>query len=121
METREVKEVIDIVTRNLRFYGSRFASLDDIVSDINDEIKRYAKLNCYYYVAEEPIVDDEVIDEHHEVRMRIERAHDDVRCLAGDHEVSVAFIKVRRAVVEFGGRQYWLILGYESERVVSDE
>jgi septation ring formation regulator EzrA len=117
----EADEVIRAVERNLRFYGSRFVNLDEMISDINEEIKRYAKLNCYYYVAEEPIVDDVIIDEQHNTVIRIERAYDDVRCITNDHEVSVAYVKIARAVVEVPSGQYWLILSYEVNRVVNDE
>jgi hypothetical protein len=109
--------VIDIIKRNLMFYSSRFASLDDVVGDINEEITKYAKAECYYYIAEEPLVEDEAIDEHHNVRMRIERAHDDVRCRIDNHEVIIAYVRVRRAVVELvSGVQYWLILSYKIEK-----
>jgi len=109
--------VIDIVKRNLQFYSSRFVSLDELANDINDEIKRYVSADCYYYVDEEPVVEDETHDEHHEVRMRIERASDDVRCRIDDNEVSVAYVRVRRAVVELtGGSQWWLILSYKIEK-----
>ena len=109
------KEVTDKITKilekYLRFYIMRFASLDDIISDINEEIRRYVS-DCYYYVAEEPFIVDEFEIEN--IRAMVERAHDDVRCRADDREVSIAYIKMRRAVIELpNGYQFWLIMSYE--------
>jgi len=104
-------EIIKILERNLRFYIMRFASLDNIVRDINSEIRRYVS-DCYYYVAEETIVENETEIEN--IRAMVERANDDVRCRVNDHEVCIAYIKMRRAVIELpGGRQFWLIMSYE--------
>jgi hypothetical protein len=108
-------EIVKVLERNLRFYSTGFFDMDIIIRDINEEIKRHISADCYYYVAEEPRIESEIEIEN--IKAKVERAHDDVRCRVNDHEVCIAYIKMRRAVIKlFDGREYWLILSYEIEK-----
>ena len=103
-------EIIKVLERNLRFYSTGFFDEDVITRDINEEIKRHISADCYYYVAEEPFIENEIEIENYGIRMIVERAHDDVRC----SNESIAYIKMRRAVVELpSGHQFWLVMSYE--------
>jgi hypothetical protein len=107
-------KVSDEVRSALVLYRKRFVVPDELRTVVESLVRREFGLRCYYYVDEEPVVESRQLRGPEGTRLAVERAWDTVRCELGGREVDVAYVRMRRGVVEFGtGGQFWLVLNLE--------
>jgi hypothetical protein len=107
-------KVRDEVARVLALYRMQFVGLGELRTVVESSIRREFRLKCRYHVDEEPVVESRRVRGPEGARLAVERAWDTVRCEMGGREFDIAYVRMRRGVVEFGvGEQFWLVLDVE--------